>query len=239
MNNKNNTGTLYLIPSFLGEGQGIEHISAYNAEIINSIDFFIVEEIRTARRFLKAIRYPKPFDTVSFEIYNEHNLKTNIDTLIAPLLNGSNAGILSEAGCPAVADPGSLIVAACHKKNIKVVPLTGPSSILLALMASGLNGQHFTFNGYLPKESNMRSKQIKQMEQQVIKSNISQLFIEAPYRNAHLLDAILENCNSGTMLCIAVNITLPNEFIKTASIAEWKKNKPEINKFPALFILGK
>jgi 16S rRNA (cytidine1402-2'-O)-methyltransferase len=208
-------------------------------EIAATIDEFVVENEKSARKFLKSIGTKIPQNDLILHVLNEHSGNEEIKTLSGILKKNKNIGLLSEAGCPAVADPGAQLVRLAHEQNIKVIPLTGPSSIILSLMASGLNGQSFTFHGYLPRESSQRKMKLAAIEKDSQKKNQTQIFIETPYRNIQLLTDILQTCEPGTRLCIACNITSPDEFIKTRSIAEWKKNIPEINKIPAIFLLGK
>ena len=207
---------------------------------MRSLDYYIVENLRSARRFLSAISIGRPIDQLHFEELNEHTALHEIEKLILPLLNGHDAGLISEAGVPAVADPGNELVALCHKKGIKVVPLVGPSSIIMALMASGANGQSFAFNGYLPVRSAERIKAIRHFESRAVRERQSQIFIEAPYRNEKLIADLLATCSPETRLCIAADITTPNEFILTRSVAEWRKMspRPSIDKRPAIFILA-
>ena len=232
-------GTLYLIPCLLGDTQLSYSIPEYNIEIIKSLDLFIVEDIRTARRFLIKANIGKPIDSLTFFLLNEHSKPDTIIEPIESLLQGKNVGVLSDAGCPGIADPGSSIVREAHEKGIKVVPLVGPSSILLALISSGLNGQSFTFHGYLPKQPNDRIKKLKQLESEAMKTGTTQLFIEAPYRNDSLFKDILSTCNSNTFLCVASDLTLPSEFIETCTIGEWKKKKLVLNDRPTVFLIGK
>ena len=175
---------------------------------------------------------------LQLQVLNEHTKSEDVSALLKPLLAGNNVGIISEAGCPGVADPGSELVRLAHEKNIYVVPLVGPSSILLALMASGMNGQRFTFLGYLPREKNLRVKAIRELERNCITKNETQIFIEAPYRNLQVLEDILNTCNPGTMLCLAVDITSPSQVISTKSIGTWKKKIPDIQKRPVVFLIG-
>jgi len=229
---------LYLIPTQLSD-ENLLVIPDYVKEITNSLDEFVVENEKSARHFLKRIGYKKPLNELQLYLLNEHTPSTDVTQLLKPLLDGKNMGLLSEAGCPAVADPGAELVSAAHRNNISVVPLVGPSSVILSLMASGLNGQSFSFVGYIPKERNARIKTLKELEKISRTKNQTQIFIEAPYRNQHLLEDILQTCDAETMLCIACEITAPNEFIKTKSIKEWKKKVPEINKRDAIFLIGK
>ena len=234
-----NTGKLYLIPNLLGDTDPALSLPAGLPAIINTISTFFVEDIRSARRFLKSVGFNAPLDIVHFELLNEHSKKEDIIHYIGHCKDGKDAGIISEAGCPGVADPGAELVKLAHKAGIIVVPLTGPSSILLALMASGMNGQNFTFNGYLPKEKEDRIRRIKELEKTALLKDQTQIFIETPYRNEHLLSDILENCATGTRLCIACDITLATEFIQTKNIGEWINKKPDITKRPAVFLIGK
>ncbi|MFA6923827.1 MAG: SAM-dependent methyltransferase [Bacteroidales bacterium] len=232
-------GTIFLIPTTLGNATIDKVLPLFNKNVINELDYFIVEEVRTARRFLKEMGYKKIFDEVTFFVLNEHTKHEEISDFLVPAEEGKSIGIISESGCPAVADPGASIVSLAHKKNIRVIPLIGPSSILLSLMASGFNGQNFAFLGYLPVEKNSRIKKIKEIERDVYNKNQTQIFIETPYRNHNLLSDILSSCRNDTMLCIACDITLSTEFIKTKTISEWKKSLPDINKRPAIFLLYK
>jgi 16S rRNA (cytidine1402-2'-O)-methyltransferase len=233
-------GILYLIPTTLGDtGETMDVIPVKVNQIINTIDEYIVENEKSARHYLKKIGIKKPLQEIILHPLNQHTEAKDLSTYLNSIAVGKNIGIISEAGCPGVADPGAEVVKQAHYRNIKVVPLVGPSSILLALMASGFNGQSFTFNGYLPKERGERIKKIKDLERLAQQKDQTQLFIETPYRNTHLVDDILSTCDSKTMLCIACDITLPTEFIKTKSVSEWKKQIPEINKRPTIFLLYK
>lgn len=231
--------SLFLIPVTLGETPIAQVLPSYNREIILSIRHFIVENIRTARRFLKQTDRSIEIDDLTFYVLNQHTTQEELSDFLKPLLQGYSVGIISEAGCPAVADPGSDIVAMAQKKNIRVVPLVGPSSILLALMGSGFNGQNFAFNGYLPIDGEQRSKALKILEQKIYAENQTQLFIETPYRNEKLLAEILKSCKPSTKLCIAADLTLPTEFIRTKPLSEWKKGLPELSKRPCIFALYK
>jgi len=231
-------GKIYLIPCPLGE-DSTEVIPGYVKSIVNSLDEFVVEDEKSARRYLKKMEISRPLQEINLQVLNEHTPQEDVSALLKPVLEGKNLGILSEAGCPAIADPGSDLVKAAHEKNIKVIPLVGPSSILLALMASGFNGQSFCFNGYLPKEKSDRIKKLKELESLVYKRDQTQLFIETPYRNQHLFEDIIKNCSASTMLCIACDLTLSSEFIRTMTVTDWKKNVPDLNKRPAIFLLYK
>ena len=229
---------LYLIPITLGESELESVIPVSHREIILSISHFIVENVRTARRFLKKVDREIDIDSLHFYELNKHTDKNQLHSYLEPIKQGNPIGIMSEAGCPGVADPGADVVRIAHEKNIKVVPLVGPSSILLAMMASGMNGQNFAFNGYLPIKKNEKVQQIHLLEKRIYTENQSQLFIEAPYRNLQLFDDLVQNCQPHTKLCIACDLTLETEFIKTQSIEAWKKSKPDIQKRPAIFVLG-
>jgi 16S rRNA (cytidine1402-2'-O)-methyltransferase len=231
-------GTLYLIPSALSEDlSGV--LPSYALGLVSALDVFIVENEKSARHYLKAIGIKTPLQNLTLLLLNEHTDAKEISGLLSPLLKGNDVGLLSEAGCPAVADPGSDLVRMAHENNIKVVPLIGPSSIILSLMASGLNGQSFSFAGYLPKEKNARIKSLKELERIAISKNQTQIFIEAPYRNQHLLEDVLNTCDKKTLICIACNITAKDEFIRTKTVDEWKKNVPDINKKATVFLIGK
>lgn len=233
-----NKGTLYLIPVTLGDSPIEQVIPSFNTQLINEIDVYIVENIKTARRFLKKSGLLKEIDELTFFELNKRTHIAELSEFIKPIFDGKNIGIMSEAGCPGVADPGADIVALAQQKNIKVIPLVGPSSILLALMASGFNGQSFCFNGYLPKEQKDRVNKIKELERRVKTQQQTQLFIETPFRNDNILEDLLKNCFATTQLCIAVDITLPSERITTKTIEEWKKIKLSLNKRPCIFLIG-
>lgn len=230
---------LYLIPVTLGESELNHVIPAAHREIIVSIRCFVVENIRTARRFLKKVDPEINIDALQFFELNKHTDKNQLHAYLDPIKNGLDVGLMSEAGCPGVADPGADVVRIAHEKNIRVVPMVGPSSILLAMMASGMNGQNFAFNGYLPIKKDEKARQISLVEKRIYTENQSQVFIEAPYRNLQLLDDLLQNCQPHTKLCIACDLTLETEFVKTMPISAWKKAKPDIQKRPAIFVLGK
>jgi 16S rRNA (cytidine1402-2'-O)-methyltransferase len=232
-----NERLLYLIPATLGEST-IEHvIPAYNIEVIKSLSHFVVEEEKTARRFLIRCGVKKELDAVHFYSLNEHTSARDIPSIFTDS-GTSDLGLISEAGVPGVADPGALLVEEALRINIRVIPLAGPSSIILALMASGLNGQQFAFNGYLPVKSPERNARIKFYEKRSEAEKQSQLFIEAPYRNNQLTAALLENCRRETRLCIAVNLTLPEEWIRTKTIRAWRlQPPPDLKRQPAVFII--
>lgn len=231
-------GKLYLIPSFLGSENPKDIFPELNKEIVSKISYFIVEEVRTARRFLKKLVPEININNLHFSILNEHTKTEEINSYLNPC-NEYSVGLISEAGVPCVADPGALVVELAHEKKIEVIPLIGPSSILMALMGSGLNGQNFAFNGYLPIHHSERVKMLKFFEKRSYSENQTQLFIEAPYRNKQLLDDILSSCEPNTKMCIAFDLTLPTQFIKTLTIKEWKIKMPDIHKHPAIFALKK
>ncbi|MCD8184938.1 MAG: SAM-dependent methyltransferase [Rikenellaceae bacterium] len=233
------TGKIYLIPTPIGERSVYEVMPQDNQRIIRSLDFFVVENLRSARRFLSKAGIGKPIDSLRLEELNEHTPPQEIEKLLEPILCGEHAGIVSEAGVPAVADPGADLVALAHRKNIEIVPLVGPSSILLSVMGSGLNGQSFAFNGYLSVKQPERNKAIRCFEIRALKENQSQFFIEAPYRNMKLLEDFLNTLNGQTRLSIAADVLQPDQLIRTQTVAEWKKEKPDIHKRPAIFGIGR
>lgn len=232
------TGTLYLIPVPLGPVSPETQLHPAVLATIRPLTYFVVEQAKTARAFLKAAGTDIPLQLLQLEELNEHTRSNAIDHLLDPLRNGHDIGLLSEAGCPAVADPGADMVALAQQENIRVVPLIGPSSLLLALMGSGLNGQRFSFQGYLPAKDVDRSKTIKELESESRKRKQTQLFIETPYRNQAMFDAVLQHCLPTTRLCVATDLTLPGESIRTRTIAQWKKETPpEIERRPTVFLL--
>lgn len=229
---------LYLIPVMLGETEYEKVLPEYNRQIVSSIRYFIVESRRSAVRFLKAANIESDIDSLVFFELNEHTDLSGIESYLEPLLNGHSMGIISDAGCPAVADPGTAVVELAQKKGLKVVPLAGPSSIIMAVMASGLNGQSFAFHGYLPAKPGARESKIRSLENRAWNESQTQLFIEAPYRNLKLLSSIIASCRSETRVCVAAGLTTEQEFIRTLSVAEWKKSpEPPIHKIPAIFLL--
>ena len=230
---------LYLLPVTLGDTELNTVLPAYNIEIIQGIKHFIVEDVRSARRFLKKVDREFDIDSLSFYPLNKHTSAEDISGYLQPLLAGQSMGVISEAGCPAVADPGADVVAIAQRKNLKVVPLVGPSSIILSVMGSGFNGQSFAFHGYLPIEPGERVKRIKQLEQRIYSENQTQLFIETPYRNHKMVDDLLQNCRPQTKLCIVANLTCEGEYIKTRAISEWKGKVPDLSKIPCIFLLYK
>lgn len=231
---------LYLIPVTLGDTALDKVLPNYNTEIILQIKYFVVENVRSAIRFLKKVSDKINIDDLIFYELNEHTKINSIDNYLDPLLEGNPMGVISEAGCPAIADPGSDLVSLAQKKKIKVIPLVGPSSILLSLMASGFNGQSFCFNGYLPAKGGELINKLRLLESRIYKENQTQIFIETPYRNSRLIENLIKNCKPNTKLCIASGITTEKEYIQTKTIAQWAKAKNvEIDKIPAIFLLYK
>ena len=236
-----NYGTLYLIPCPISdETTPWEVLPASNRALIEGLDYFIVENTRTARRFLSKAGLSGRIEGLEFRELNEHTTAgVAIEELMQPLLEGRSAGVISEAGVPGVADPGALVVEAAHRKGIRVVPLVGPSSIILAMMASGLNGQSFAFNGYLPVKPPERQRAIRRFERRAHEEGQSQLFIEAPYRNRKLLDELLQTLQPTTRLTVAMDLTAPGEWIRTCRVGEWRKmTLPDLQRRPAIFIIG-
>jgi len=230
---------LYLLPSTLGKCDLKDILPVRNFEIIQNLKIFIVEELKTARRFLRSTGYSGDFEDIEFYCNNEHTgIEEKMD-IFKVMESGKDIGLLSEAGVPCVADPGAEIVQHAHKKGIRVVPLVGPSSILLGLMASGFNGQNFVFHGYLPVKREHKDKTIKNIEKNIYRHSQTQIFIEAPYRNRQLFESLVKTCSIETKLCIASDLTGTNEFIQTRSIKEWKHNTPDIHKRPTVFLLYK
>lgn len=232
-------GSLYLIPVPLAENASAKSFTPYLVETINHINEYIVENSKTARRFLKEAGLQTPQSELIIHDYGKHSRDGNINEFFTGLLAGKDVGLMSEAGCPGVADPGAEIVALAHEKGIKVLPLVGPSSILLALMASGFSGQSFTFHGYLPIDKLQRANKIKELEALAERHSQTQIFIETPFRNNPILEEILRSCKSETRLCIACDLTSEDEFVQTKSIREWKMKVPELHKRPAIFLLYK
>lgn len=230
-------GTIYLIPSPLGDTNISEVIPSGVTEIVASLKHFVVEDVRTARRYLSKAGQKGKIDSLFFYTLNEHTQDKEVTEYLKIALSGEDLGIISEAGLPAVADPGSKLVELAHKEGIKVRPLSGPSSIFLALMASGMNGQSFAFRGYLPVKTDVRREVIREMERLSDQKGQSQIFIETPYRNNSLLKDLLLVCRRGKLLCIAASITTDQEDIRTMTIEEWSSRTPDLNKKPAIFIL--
>lgn len=231
-------GKLFLIPSPLGEIDFSMIFPVYNSNIIQDIDHFIVEELRTGRRFIKKLGMKKPIEQLEFYLLNEHSKPKECEGLLKPCLEGKDVGLLSEAGTPCVADPGNIVVAQAHRLGIEIVPLVGPNSILMALMGSGFNGQNFAFNGYLCRDRKDREKELKFFESILRKSGQTQIFIETPYRNNHFFQSMLEVCDENTKICLATNIATTEQSIRTKTIAQWKKEQVDIHKQPTVFLLG-
>jgi len=232
-------GKIYLIPTTLGESPVDRVIPNYVIEIINTTHHYIVENIKTARRYLIKAGIKTKIDDLTFFELNKHSSPEEYTNYLEAIKKGENIGIISEAGTPGVADPGAEIVSIAHQLNIEVVPLVGPSSILLSVMASGLNGQSFAFVGYLPIQKNERIKRIKELERRSQLENQTQVFIETPYRNNQLIEDILTHCSTETRFCIAADISLETEFIKTKTVKEWKHSVPNLHKRPAIFLIHK
>ena len=234
-------GILYMIPCPISDATEVFDVQPEaNRRIMDSLDYFIVENVRSARRFLSKARVSRRIEDLEFVELNEHTIAgAAVEAMVKPIEAGRSAGVISEAGVPGVADPGALVVEACHRRDIKVVPLVGPSSILLAMMASGLNGQSFAFVGYLPVKPPERAKALKSLERRAHVERQSQIFIEAPYRNVKLAEQILAVCGTDTRLTIACDITSPEQIIVTRSVAQWRKcGLPDIAKRPTIFIIG-
>lgn len=234
-----NKGKLYLIPAPLGP-ESVETIPAYVVDIIHRLEVFIAERAKTARHFIKKTGPVRPFSDLTFLELNKRTPVAEMNTFLdAARLSGKDIGLLSEAGCPGVADPGAAIVSLAHELGIEVVPLVGPSAILLVLMASGLNGQHFCFQGYLPPKKHDLAKQLRRLEQESARTGATQIFIETPYRNHQVLEQAFQVLHDGTRFCIGLDLTNPNAFVQTQSIAQWKKKDlPEVHKRPAIFCLS-
>jgi len=232
-------GKLYLIPVTLGDSDPLDVLPHTVSQAVKFIDHYIVENEKTARRSIKAISPEKVQSSLHLSVLNKHTLDAEHNEMLKPCFDGFNVGLMSEAGCPGIADPGAAIVKLAHEKGIQVVPLVGPSSILLAMMASGMNGQSFTFHGYLPIDKGERKSALKNLEKLSADRNQSQIFIETPYRNNKMLEDLIQSLQPNTLLCIAADITLPTEFIKTQCIADWKKTKVDLDKRPSIFIIHK
>lgn len=224
----------------LGDTPLSQVLPDYNTDIIRNIKFFIVEDLRSAHRFLKKVDREIDIDTLTFFAMGKHASSDAFASYLRPLEQGMSVGVISEAGCPAVADPGADVVAIAQRKGLRVVPLVGPSSMILAVMASGFNGQSFAFNGYLPIDPSERTKRIKMLEQRVYAEHQTQLFIETPYRNAKMFDEIIRTCRPQTRLCVAAGITCKEEYIRTRTVQEWRKHSlPDLSKVPAIFLIYK
>ncbi len=233
-------GKLYLIPTTLGETENpFDVLPQTIKRSIELLDYYIVENEKTARKFIKSICPEKVQAALHLSALNKHTPDSEYKKMIQDCVEGKNVGLMSEAGCPGVADPGAVIVKLAHEKGIKVVPLVGPSSILLAMMASGMNGQNFAFNGYIPIDASEKKEAIKNLEKLSISKNQSQIFIETPYRNNKMLEDILNSLHPETYLCVASDITLPTEYIKTMRVVNWKKTKIDLHNRPTIFIIHK
>lgn len=231
------TGSLYLLPTFLGD-RDQRFLSQRSLEATRRLKYFVAEDAKSARSFLKAIQHPIPLQEIVIAELNEHTLPEAVAPLLRPVLDGHDCGIISEAGLPGIADPGAALVRLAQQKGIRVHPIAGSSSLFLALMASGLNGQSFRFHGYLPREQAARRQRLIEVEKEVRRNGSAQLFIETPYRNDALFDDILRTCDPSLLLCIAVDLETEQEFVQTSSLADWKKKKPGLHKRPCVFILG-
>ena len=230
-------GTLYLIPSTLGDTRPEDVLPEKTLRIIRSLNSFIVEEIRSARRFLRKAGFTGNFDETGLLNYNEHTRKEELSSFLSPMINGTDTGLLSEAGTPCIADPGAEIVDIARDAGIRIVPLAGPNSILLALMASGFNGQNFTFHGYLPIDRKERQNKIRDLERAALERDQSHIFIEPPYRNKDIFEALINCCNPVSRLCIAMDLTLESESIRVHTIKEWRIKNEQLPKKPAVFLL--
>ena len=230
---------LYLVPNVLSEGDWQNVLPACIFPVLTQTRYYIVENVRTARRFLKQVNREIDIEKLTFFELNKFTQQADIPHFLKPIEQGEDVAVISEAGCPGIADPGADVVKIAHQKGYKVIPLVGPSSIVLAMMASGLNGQNFAFNGYLPVKANERSGLISKMENLAKAKGQTQIFIETPYRNNQLVNDLLKTCSSSTLLCIAANLTGENEFVVTKSIGQWKGNVPDLHKQPAIFLIGR
>lgn len=239
-NNSKPESALYLIPVTLGDTPHENVLPSYNAQVVSGIRHFVVEEIRTARRFLRRMDREFPIDECTFFEMGKHADSSRFAEYLAPISKGHSVGVISEAGCPAVADPGADVVSIAQKRNVRVVPLVGPSSMILAVMASGLGGQSFAFNGYLPVQDGDRAKRLKQLESRAWAEGQTQLFIETPYRNRKMFDTMCATLRPDTRMCIAAGITTSDEWIRTQTIRDWKRTgMPDLGKVPAIFLIGR
>lgn len=232
-------GKLYLIPTTLGDNEPLEVLPLSVKRIIEQVDFYIAENEKAARKFIKKVSSGKPQPSLNFQLLNKYTEPSEIQTYLDPCFEGKSIGLMSDAGCPGVADPGSEVVNLAHEKGIPVIPIVGPSSIIMAMMSSGMNGQSFAFNGYLPIDNTERKAAIKKFEKRSKEYNQSQIFIETPYRNDKLLSDFKSHLNDNTRLCVACDITLASQYIKTQNISDWKGSKIELHKRPCIFIIHK
>ncbi len=231
------TGRLHLLPVTLGGDDVAAVLPPNTAALLTQLDYFIVENEKSARQFLKLLRHPRPLRELVIELFDKNGSREQANALVQPLLAGRDAAVLSEAGCPAVADPGALLVEAAHRANLQVVPHVGPSALLLALMASGFNGQRFAFHGYLPVAAPACKLEIGRLERESRERDMTQLFIETPYRSDALLKTMLESCAAETRLCAASNLTLADESVTSATVSQWRRQKKEIGRRPTVFLL--
>lgn len=233
-------GRLYLVPNLLGVVPPATVLPQRTIDVARSLGHFVVETPKLARQFLKTIGPSQPLQALQISELNEHTPLSRVDSLLAPALEGDDLGLMSDAGCPGVADPGAALVAAAHRAGVPVVPLVGPSAVLLALMASGMNGQVFAFHGYLPSKPAARAVALKALDHALARTGATQLFIETPYRNEAMIDAVLDTCSAGTRFCVALDLTLPSELIVSREVATWRKEvRPVFANGPAMFLLGK
>ncbi|NNE31381.1 MAG: SAM-dependent methyltransferase [Winogradskyella sp.] len=235
----NSKGKLYLIPTRLGDNPPLEVLPISIKKVIENLDHYIVENEKTARRFIKRVSPNKSQQSLRLKVLNKYTTEIERNTFLDTCLEGESIGLLSEAGCPAIADPGADIVHLAHQKDIRVVPLVGPSSILLALMSSGMNGQSFTFNGYLPVDKSEKKAKLKNLERLSQEQKQAQIFIETPYRNMKMLEDISQTLHPNTRVCVACDLTLPTEYIRTKTAKEWSNNKEDLHKRPSIFIIQK
>ncbi|MDR0386047.1 MAG: SAM-dependent methyltransferase [Prevotellaceae bacterium] len=230
-------GRLYIIPAPLSDSDVSDSIPAKVKSVVGNLKYFVVEDLRTARRYISKLKTDTPIEELNFSLFNEHTDITDVASLLTPVFRGYDLGLLSDAGMPCIADPGEELVQLAHSSGITVVPLAGPSSIFLALAASGLSGEKFSFEGYLPAKTPDLIKSVRKLEQQSRRDSRSRIFIETPYRSAGIFDTILNVCSPDTFICVACNITAADEFIRTLQVKEWRKNIPELNRKPCIFIL--
>lgn len=233
------TGTLFLIPVSLGETNNDNLFPNQNLRLLDELQYLVVENEKSARRFIRSTGNKRDFNQLELILLDKRTKQHEISRPIELLIQGKDVGLMSEAGCPGVADPGQILIAEAHNYNIRVIPLIGPSSILLGLMASGLNGQGFTFHGYLPIDKREKTHKLRELDSQVVRTGYTQIFMETPFRNQALLNDVLATCNAKHKLCVAVDITLQTEQIKTLTIGEWKAEKIDLHKRPCMFLLGK
>ncbi|MEO1050247.1 MAG: SAM-dependent methyltransferase [Bacteroidota bacterium] len=233
----NSKGCIYLIPIVIAESTEASVIPPYVKPAIEKIDYYLAENVRTARRYFSKLKIGKPIESIQFEVLDKKTDETNIRALLNPVFNGQDVGIISESGCPGIADPGAMAVDFAHKNDIVIKPLVGPSSILLALIGSGLSGQHFAFHGYLPIDKVSRTKTINELETQSKRKDQTQIFIETPYRNDQLFSALLSECRNATRICVAKDLTGATELIQTKTVAQWRRKPIQIGKVPTVFLL--